>query len=155
MSALNVGDTAPDFSLAAQDGTTVKLSELKGKPVVLIFYPMDRTPGCTKQLCAVRDDYDRYEKADIAVFGVNGGGAEAHRKFVSQYRLRTPLLVDTGLRVSSAYDAVAGFGPARMIKRTVVGVAPDGTVAYYRRGMPSTDEIIAAVTSSESTAAKA
>jgi thioredoxin-dependent peroxiredoxin len=153
MSTLNVGDAAPDFSLEAQDGSTVKLSDYRDKQaVVLIFYPMDRTPGCTKQLCAARDDYDRYVAAGIAVFGVNGGGADAHRKFVAQYRLKTPLLVDTGLRVSSAYDAVAGFGPMRLIKRTVVGVAPDGAIAYYRRGMPSTDEIIASTTKAAATA---
>ena len=100
MSTLKVGDEAPDFKLDAQDGTPVNLGlswEATGRSD---FYPMDRTPGCTKQLCAVRDDFARYESAGIAVFGVNNGGAEAHRKFVEQYRLRTPLLVDTGMRVA-------------------------------------------------------
>ena len=147
MSTLNAGEPAPDFSLQTQDGATVTLAEHRDKQaVVLIFYPMDRTPGCTKQLCAARDDADRYAAAGIAVYGVNCGSAEAHRKFVAQYRLKAPLLVDTDLRVASAYDAVAGFGPMRLIKRTVVGIAPDGTIAYYKRGMPSTDEIIAGTT---------
>jgi peroxiredoxin Q/BCP len=146
MSTLRVGDPAPDFALPAEYGTTVRLSDFHDKqPVVLIFYPMDQTPGCTAQLCAARDDAERYEAAGIAVFGVNNGSAGSHRRFSEKYKLRTPLLVDDGLRVAGAYDAAVGFGALRIIKRTVVGISPEGKVVYYRRGMPATDEILAAV----------
>jgi peroxiredoxin Q/BCP len=145
MSKLRVGDPAPDFALTAEDGSTVRLSDYRGKPVVLMFYPMDQTAGCTKQLCAARDDYDRYQAAGIAVFGVNNGSIKSHRRFVDKYGLRTPLLVDEGFGVATAYDAAFGFGPLRAITRTVVGITPSAEVAYYKRGMPSTDEIIGAL----------
>jgi peroxiredoxin Q/BCP len=146
VSKISVGDPAPDFALQAQDGSTVRLSDFAGKQsVVLIFYPADQTRGCTKQLCAARDDFDRYVAAGIAVFGVNNGGLKSHRRFVDKHGLRTPLLVDTGFGVATAYDAVMGYGPLRLINRTVVGISPEGTVAFYKRGMPSTDEIIGAL----------
>jgi peroxiredoxin Q/BCP len=149
LSTLAVGDAAPDFKLTAHDGSVVELSAFRGKqPVVLIFYPMDQTPGCTAQLCAARDDANRYAEAGVAVFGVNGASAASHGRFVAKHRLATPLLVDEGLRVAGAYGAAAGFGPLRMIKRTVVGIGVDGTVILYRRGMPSTAEILAALTPS-------
>jgi len=143
---LNVGDVAPDFSLKAQDGTTVALSDFRGKqPVVLIFYPMDQTPGCTVQLCAARDDADRYSAAGIAVFGVNNGSADSHQRFIDKHALRTPLLVDAGLRTAGDYDATIGFGSLKIIHRTVVGIAPTGTVAFYQRGTPATDAILSAL----------
>ena len=146
MSAVKVGDPAPDFSLQAHDGSTVRLEDFRGKQaVVLIFYPADQTPGCTAQLCAARDDADRYAAAGVAVFGVNNAGVASHRRFVERHHLRTPLLVDEGLGVSGAYDAAIGFGPVRAIKRTVVGISPEGKIVYYRRGMPSTDEILSNV----------
>jgi len=146
MSALHVGDEAPDFALPAEYGTTVRLSDFRDKqPVVLIFYPMDQTPGCTAQLCAARDDAERYNAAGVAVFGVNNGSAASHRRFSERYKFRTPLLVDNGLHVADAYDAAVGFGPLRMIKRTVVGISAEGKVVYYRRGAPATDEILSAL----------
>lgn len=146
MSKLKVGDPAPDFALEDQDGTLVRLSDFHGKqPVVLIFYPANQTPGCTRQLCTARDDFDRYTAAGVAVFGVNNAGAASHRKFVEKHGLRTPLLVDQGAGVAAAYDAAVGFGKLRLINRTVVGVAASGEVAFYKRGMPSTDEILGAL----------
>ena len=145
MAAPHAGDPAPEFSLLAQDGSRVTLSALRGRAVVLIFYPMDKTPGCTAQLCAARDDADRYKAAGVDVFGVNNGSAASHESFVTKHGLRTPLLVDTGLDVSTAYGAVLGLGKLSMINRTVVGIAPDGTISYYQRGSPSTDAILAAV----------
>lgn len=141
-----MGGRAPDFSLATESGETVVLAEARSRgPVVLIFYPMDQTPGCTAQLCAARDDAAQYTAAGASVFGVNGGRAASHKKFVEKHGLTMPLLVDEGLAVAAAYDAVLGVGPLKVINRTVVGIAPDGTIAFYKRGMPKTDEILAAV----------
>jgi peroxiredoxin Q/BCP len=146
MSKITVGETAPDFTLSSESGAVVSLAAARARgPVVLIFYPMDQTPGCTAQLCAARDDVERYTAAGVSVFGVNGGKATSHKKFVEKHGLTMPLLVDDGLAVATAYDAVLGLGPLKVINRTVVGVARDGTISFYKRGMPKTDDILAAV----------
>lgn len=147
MANLGTGDRAPGFSLESDAGATVSLaSELAKGPVVLIFYPMDNTPGCTAQLCAARDDAPRYAAAGVSVFGVNNGGAASHERFREKHRLSAPLLVDAGLKTATAYDAVIGVGPLKIINRTVVGISPDGTIAFYKRGTPSTGEILGALT---------
>lgn len=147
MAKIGVGDKAPDFALESNTGTTVSLaSELAKGPVVLIFYPMDNTPGCTAQLCAARDDAPRYAAAGTSVFGVNNGGAASHERFREKHGLTAPLLVDSGLKTASAYDAVIGVGPLKIVNRTVVGISPSGTIAFYKRGTPATDEILNALT---------
>jgi peroxiredoxin Q/BCP len=110
-----------------------------------MFYPADSTPGCTRQLCAARDDYERYRAAGVEVFGVNAGSEAAHRKFAEQHSLRTPLLLDDGARVARAYDALMPIPLLSIINRTVVGIGRDGNVRFYRRGTPSTDSILAAM----------
>ena len=143
---MKIGDRAPDFSLASSDGSTVSLeAELAKGPVVLIFYPMDNTPGCTAQLCAARNDAPRYASAGVNVFGVNNGGAASHARFREKHGLVAPLLVDAGLATAKAYDAVIGIGPLKVINRTVVGIARNGTIAFYKRGTPATEEILEAV----------
>ena len=143
---LDVGDEAPGFALEDEHGNTVRLADFRGKSaVVLMFYPADETPGCTKQLCAARDDYDRYQQAGIEVFGVNPGSAKAHKKFVEKHGLRTPLLLDRGSNVSKAYGALFPIPLINVINRTVVGIDRDGRVRFYERGMPSTDKILGAM----------
>jgi peroxiredoxin Q/BCP len=143
---MTVGDPAPDFTLAASDGRTVTLSAFRGaSPVVLIFYPKDQTPGCTAQLCAARDDAADYAAAGAVVFGVNGDGAASHERFIAKHGLSMPLLIDPGLAVAKAYDAVIGIGPLKIVNRTVVGIDRDGTIVFYRRGTPKTAEILAAL----------
>ena len=142
---MNVGDSAPEFSLSAADGRTVRLAEERGKAnVVLIFYPKDQTPGCTKQLCSARDDRATYAAAGAEVFGVNGDDADSHARFIAKHGLTMPLLVDPGLTVAKAYDAVMGVGPLKMVNRTVVGIDRAGTIAFYQRGTPDTRDILAA-----------
>jgi peroxiredoxin Q/BCP len=144
MTNIQVGDSAPDFTLADQDGNQVHLADQLGKSkVVLIFYPGDDTPGCTRQLCAVRDDAALYQQAGAKVFGVNQAGSASHGKFISKYQLTTPLLVDSGLQVAHEYDAVNATGSH--INRTVIGINEAGKVVYYIHGLPSTEEIIAAI----------
>ena len=85
---LRVGDKAPDFSLRDHEGNRVTLSEFRGeKNVVLVFYPRDRTPGCTKQLCAIRDQLDLFVDSQTVVFGINPQGPESHSEFVEKHRL--------------------------------------------------------------------
>lgn len=141
---LAVGQDAPDFELRDEQGSVVRLADFRGKsPVVLIFYPKDSTPGCTKQLCEVRDDYSRYQDAGIAVFGVNPGTEADHKRFIERYGLRTPLLLDDGAKVAAAYDALMPIPLLKIVNRTVVGIDRAGKIAYYQRGMPSTSEILA------------
>jgi len=143
---MKVGDIAPEFILTAADGHTVNLTDYRGKSnVVLIFYPKDQTPGCTKQLCTARDDRSLYAQAGVAVFGINGDDAASHARFIEKHQLTMPLLVDEGLEVAKAYDAVMGIGPLKIVNRTVVGINRDGAIAFYRRGMPETSEILAAL----------
>ncbi len=143
---LDVGSPAPDFDLEDEAGNRVRLADFRGNSsVILMFYPADNTPGCTRQLCAARDDYDRYVGAGIAVFGVNPGSAAAHKRFSERHGFKTPLLLDNGGRVSRAYDALTPIPLLTLVNRTVVGIDRDGLVRFYQRGMPSTDTILAAM----------
>ena len=150
---LKPGEPAPDFTLKDEDGNPVHLADFRGKSsVVLMFYPADNTPGCTAQLCAARDDYDKYKAAGIEVFGVNPGSPATHKKFAERHSMRTPLLVDDGARVSRAYDALYPILIVNVVNRTVVGIDRDGIVRYSKRGIPPTSEIIAALTDTPVTA---
>jgi peroxiredoxin Q/BCP len=140
---LRIGDPAPDFDLQDENGKPVRLSDFRGKSsVVLMFYPADNTPGCTKQLCTARDDYDKYVEAGVAVFGVNPGSAGTHKKFAEKHGFKTPLLLDAGGKVSRAYDALMPIPMLTLVNRTVVGIDREGAVRFYERGMPSTSTIL-------------
>ncbi|MBI5283626.1 MAG: peroxiredoxin [Chloroflexi bacterium] len=141
---MKVGQQAPDFDLEDERGNRVRLADFRGKQaVVLMFYPADSTPGCTRQLCTARDDYDKYLAAGVAVFGVNPGSASGHRKFSEQHGFKTPLLLDSGGRVSRAYDALMPIPIVTLVNRTVAGIDRGGIVRFYERGMPGTDAILA------------
>ena len=140
---LKVGDPAPEFDVKDEQGNVVRLADFKGKSsVVLMFYPADNTPGCTKQLCTARDDYDKYVAAGVAVFGVNPGSVAAHQKFAERHGFKTPLLLDNGGKVSRAYDTLYPIPLVNIVNRTVVGIDREGTVRFYERGMPSTERIL-------------
>jgi peroxiredoxin Q/BCP len=142
---LAVGTDAPDFTLPSSDGRTIALGSYRGRDnVVLIFYPKDQTPGCTKQLCTARDDGDAFASAGALVFGVNGDSDASHKRFIAKFGLPMPLLIDADLTVAKSYDAVIGLGPVRFVNRTVVGIDRQGRVAFYERGMPATAKILAA-----------
>ena len=143
---LRPGDPAPDFELQDENGATVRLADFRGKSaVVLMFYPADNTPGCTKQLCTARDDYDRYQAAGVAVFGVNPGTASTHKRFSERHHMRTPLLADAGGAVARRYDALMPIPLVALVNRTVVGIDREGVVRFSKRGMPPTSEILEAM----------
>ena len=96
---------APLFSLKSADGTTVKLSELKGKPVVLYFYPKDDTPGCTKEACAFRDRLSEVRSLGATVLGVSADDVVSHKKFSEKFSLNFPLLADTDHKIAEKYGA--------------------------------------------------
>ena len=135
---LQVGDPAPDFSLADADGNTVSLAELKGKRVVLYFYPRDSTPGCTKEACAFRDNYEAYQAKDVVVLGVSADDAKSHQKFIAKHDLPFPLLVDEEAKVATAYGSYGlkkFMGKEYMgISRSTFVIGPDGNLEkIYRK----------------------
>lgn len=103
MAALKEGDRAPDFSLVADDGQTISLRALRGKQVVLYFYPKDMTPGCTLEACSFRDQYAAIRRAGAEILGVSFDSTDRHRKFKEQHKLPFPLLTDTRKEVATAY----------------------------------------------------
>lgn len=100
---LKEGDKAPDFNAKDQDGREVKLSDFKGKRVVLYFYPKDDTPGCTKEACSFRDADDVFNAKGIKVLGVSTDNEKSHQKFISKYQLPFDLLADTEKKIVEAY----------------------------------------------------
>ena len=103
MSKLKVGDKAPDFKAKDQNGEEIKLSDFKGKKLVLYFYPKDNTPGCTKEACNLRDNYEELQKQGYAVVGVSADSEKKHQNFIEKYDLPFPLIADTEKEVIKAY----------------------------------------------------
>ena len=103
MTEINVGDLAPDFTAATDSGATLKLSELRGKRVVLYFYPKDDTPGCTTQACGFRDNYVDIEEKNAVVLGVSPDGVKSHQKFKTKFNLPFTLVADEDHAIAEAY----------------------------------------------------
>jgi peroxiredoxin Q/BCP len=99
------GQRAPAFTLTADDGSKVRLAELKGRPIVLYFYPKDDTPGCTREACAFRDRHTQLKQSGAIVLGVSGDSIESHGKFRDKYGLNYPLLADENHKVAEKYGA--------------------------------------------------
>jgi peroxiredoxin Q/BCP len=143
---LKTGEKAPDFTLVSSNGDSVRLSDFAGRDyVVLFFYPGDETPGCTKQLCAVRDDYVAFEAKNAKVFGVNPADSASHVKFVKRYNFQFPLLIDEGRKTAKRY----GCGSGLFVKRTVYVIDPQGVIVYAKRGMPANEDILMAIPSAK------
>ena len=130
---INEGDQAPAFDLEADDGTRVSLESLRGRNVVLFFYPKDDTPGCTREACGFRDELPRFEAMNAEIFGVNPGNAKSHKKFRAKYNLPYRLLVDEDHRLADEFGIWAQkstFGVTHMgIVRTTVVIDSNGCVA--------------------------
>jgi thioredoxin-dependent peroxiredoxin len=136
------GDQAPDFTLPDQDGNPVSLSGLRGKTVVLYFYPKADTPGCTAQACGVRDHRPDYEQADAVVLGVSPDPVKAIAEFAEKYTLGFPLLADTDHAVAEAYGVwveKSRYGRTYMgNERTTFVISPDGAVRdVFRKVKPA------------------
>ena len=132
---LEVGVVAPDFSVG-----DVTLSGLRGKNVVLVFYPADGTSVCTRQLCEFRDAWAEVKAKNALVFGVNPAHGKRHEFFRAKQRLPFPLLVDKGQRIAKLYRSKGLVVP----RRTVYLIGPDGVIRYARRGKPDPTEVLAA-----------
>jgi thioredoxin-dependent peroxiredoxin len=116
---ISSGIPAPEFELLDDTNTLRKLSEFRGKNVILYFYPKDDTPGCTKEACNFRDDYSAYEKAGVVILGVSADSVESHVKFKQKHQLQFPLLADEGHKVCDVYGV---WGPKKFMGKSYEGV---------------------------------
>ncbi len=138
---LKVGSEAPGFVLPDDSGNRVRLRDFRGRgPVVLVFYPMDETPGCRAQLCEIRDNWDGFQRQGVAVYGVNPGSAASHARFRKKHGFPFPLLVDTGKKVAALFGA-DGLVP----RRTVYAIDAKGRIAFAERGKPAPSRVLAAL----------
>ncbi|WP_053365325.1 thioredoxin-dependent thiol peroxidase [Bacillus sp. FJAT-27245] len=136
---VQTGAAAPDFSLPSVDGSQVKLSDFRGKNVVLYFYPKDMTPGCTTQACDFRDHHKSFEDVNAVVIGISPDPVERHKKFIDKYELPFMLLADTDHSVAEAYGVwklKKNFGKEYMgIERSTFVIDREGKIAREWRGV--------------------
>jgi len=145
MTRVAAGDSAPEFEMAADDGSTVSSASLAGSRYVLYFYPKDDTPGCTKQACSLRDSWSRVTETDAQVFGVSPDSVKSHSRFREKYSLPYRLLSDEGHRLADAYGvwvekkfmgreymgverSTFVIGPGGGIEHVLAQVKPEGHV---------------------------
>ena len=146
--ALGVGDQAPDFTLPGTGGRSYSLSEYRGRPVVVVFYPGDDTPVCTKQLNSYNDELAQFETLDAVVLAISAQDVSSHEKFADKHGFRFPLLADVDKKVAGSYGVL---GPLGFMRRSVFVVDAGGTVRYAHRALAgltfrSVDELTAALT---------
>lgn len=149
---LEIGDKAPELAIPDQDGTRVSLKDLKGKQVVLYFYPKDDTPGCTKESCDFRDSMAAIKKTGAVILGVSLDGQASHRKFIKKFSLPFPLLSDEQKTVSNAYGVYkekSMYGKKYWgIERSTFVIDTDGTLKRIFRKVKvdgHVDEVLAAL----------
>jgi thioredoxin-dependent peroxiredoxin len=145
---MNIGQEAPGFTLKDGDGNDWKLSDHRGRTVVLLFYPGDNTPVCTAQLCSVRDHWSDYQATGAEVVGISTDTVESHQDFAEKHSLPLRLLSDTDRKVSEMYD-MKSWLPGRSARGVVV-IDKEGKVVYSKAQpvslfKPSDDEVLAAI----------
>jgi peroxiredoxin Q/BCP len=128
MAKVDVGDTAPDFELPGTGGKTYRLSDYRGRKLVLAFYPGDFTTVCTKQFCSYRDEAERLDGLGAEVLGISPQSVESHERFVKEKSLNVPLLADEDKEVASAYGVLAG----PMVRRAIFVIDEEGTIRHRK-----------------------
>lgn len=145
---VGVGSPAPDFALRDGDGAEWRLSDSRGRVVVLLFYPGDETPVCTRQMCSVRDRWEDYAATGAEVVGISMDAPESHRRFAEHHALPLRLLADTGGEVSRAYNALSWL-PGRSARAVVVidkaGIIRHHKVQPLSLFRPKDDEVLEAI----------
>ena len=140
---LKVGTKAPAFNkVVATGGISISLKDFEGSFLVMVFYPKDSTPGCTRQLCALRDDLADFSAANTKVIGVNQGSLNSHENFVAKQSYNFPILVDEGSKIAQAYGAQKENGGTQ---RTVYIINPQGQIIFAEQGMPTDQTLLEAV----------
>ena len=132
--SLKVGDAAPDFALMDENRNTIKLADLRGKKVVLLFYPMDFSPVCTQEHCSFGPDLPRIQggSADTVVFGVSCDSPFSHAAYKKEFKIPYPLLSDPTRKMARAYGMWAGEEPYNCTKRGTVVIDRNGRIAHYQ-----------------------
>jgi len=130
--SVGVGDRAPDFSLPGTGGERYSLADFSGNPLVIVFYPGDDTPVCTKQLNAYNDDLDRFTELDAQVIGISAQSIDSHEAFSGKHGFEFPLLADTDKKVAAAYGTL---GPIGFPRRSIFIVDADGVIRYAHRAI--------------------
>ena len=139
---LPVGSEAPVFQAETTDGGRIALPDFRGRQsVLLMFYPQDDTPGCTKQMCLARDEGALYRDAGVARFGVNPGSMGSHVQFRDKYSLDFPLIIDSNAEIASAYGVLREGGG---VGRATYLIDRDGRIAYAQPGTHGADEVLGA-----------
>jgi len=118
MAKLKEGDQAPDFAVPDQEGNVVRSKDLRGKKIVLYFYPKDDTPGCTKEACSFRDSFAKFKRRGIELFGVSLDSEKSHQKFINKFSLPFRLLADTDRKLSESFGT---YGEKKFMGRTYMG----------------------------------
>jgi thioredoxin-dependent peroxiredoxin len=133
------GEMAPDFQLMDQNGKVHQLSAYRGQWLVLYFYPKDDTPGCTKEACEFRDEYERLTQTGVVLLGVSLDDIESHQAFAAKYHLPFPLLSDANGEIAKRYGSLFQLGPLKFAKRHSFIIDPEGwIVRAYRDVDPKT-----------------
>ncbi len=130
--SLSIGDAAPAFTLPSTGGGQVSLSQFLGQPLVIVFYPGDDTPVCTKQLNSYNDDLSQFEALHAQVVAISAQSVESHEKFSDKHGFKFPLLADTDKAVAAAYGTL---GPLGFPRRSVFIIDSAGTVRYAHRAI--------------------
>lgn len=143
---LQPGTQAPEFTLQDENGVERKLSDYRGQPLVLFFYPKDDTPGCTTEVCNFRDDYTAYQEAGLTILGVSPDTVKSHTKFKTKFDLPFTLLADEGHRVCDAYGV---WGPKKFMGREYEGVLrttylidKDGVISHVFENVKPADHSV-------------
>ena len=142
MAKVDVGDAAPDFELPGTEGQSFKLSQHRGKNIVLAFYPGDATTVCTKQFCSYRDNADKLDGLNAEVVGISPQSVDSHERWVEEQELNVPLLADEDLAVSKSYGVTGWLGPlarftelketpgGRYVQRAIFVIDAEGIIRY-------------------------
>ncbi len=145
--SVGVGDKAPDFTLPGTGGASYSLAQYRGGPVVLVFYPGDNTPVCTKQLCAYNDELSQFTGLSAQVLGISAQSVESHDEFAAKHGFKFPLLADVDKSVHRAYGVL---GVMNLPRRSVFVVDGAGIIGYAHRAVVGVtyrpvDELVAAI----------
>jgi peroxiredoxin Q/BCP len=143
---LQPGTQAPEFTLQDENGVERKLSDYRGQPLVLFFYPKDDTPGCTTEVCNFRDDYSVYQEAGVTILGISPDTVKSHTKFKTKFDLPFTLLADEGHQVCDAYGV---WGPKKFMGREYEGVLrttylidKDGVISHVFENVKPADHSV-------------